>query len=145
MARSASAWDSRPSLPSTHFVDPRIYTDAEIFRDEQEKIFAKTWVIACHESEVPEVYDFRTYTHPANKNLIVVRGDDNQIRAFYNVCPHRGNTVLYGPSGNGKHMVCIFHAFAFDTKGNCVDIPRQVAGCARCVPRSVSADSSTSI
>jgi methanesulfonate monooxygenase large subunit len=128
MARSAAEWDRRPALPSTHFVDPRIYTDDAIFKDEQEKIFAKTWVIACHESEIPEVYDYRTYTHPSNKNLIVTRGDDNVIRAFYNVCPHRGNTVLYGPSGNGKHMVCIFHAFAFDTKGNCVDIPRQIAG-----------------
>lgn len=128
MARSAADWDRRPSLPSTHFIDPRIYSDVAIFKDEQEKIFAKTWVIACHESEVPEKYDFRTYTHPAGKNLIISRGEDLKIRAFYNVCPHRGNTVLYGPSGNGKHMVCIFHAFAFDTKGNCVDIPRQTAG-----------------
>lgn len=128
MARNAADWERRPSLPPSHFIDPRIYSDDEIFRDEQEKIFAKTWTIACHESEVPEKYDFRTYAHPAGKNLIVVRGDDMRIRAFYNVCPHRGNTVLYGPSGNGKHMVCIFHAFAFDTKGNCVDIPRQAAG-----------------
>jgi methanesulfonate monooxygenase large subunit len=128
MARSAANWDRRPSLPATHFVDPRLYTDEAIFNDERDLIFAKTWNIACHESEVPEVFDYRTYNHPAGKNLIIVRGDDRRIRAFYNVCPHRGNTVVYGPSGNGKHLVCIFHAFSFDTKGNCVDIPRETAG-----------------
>jgi len=57
-----------------------------------------------------------------------VRGDDLKVRAFYNVCPHRGNTILYNPSGNAKHLLCIFHAFAFDSKGNCVDIPREKAG-----------------
>jgi len=128
MPRSAPQWDSKPSLPSTHYVDPALYTDAQIFSEEKEKIFARSWIIACHESEIPEKYDYRTFSHPADRNLFVVRGDDNKIRSFFNVCPHRGNTILYAPSGNAKHLVCIFHAFAFDSKGNCVDIPREKAG-----------------
>lgn len=128
MSRSALEWAQRPTLPPTHYVDPVVYTSEEIFREEQEKIFAKTWLIACHESEVPEKYDYRTYTHPAGKNLVVVRGDDMKVRTFYNVCPHRGNTIIYNPAGNGKHLVCIFHAFAFDCRGGCADIPRQEAG-----------------
>jgi methanesulfonate monooxygenase large subunit len=128
MSRSAPQWDSKPSLPSTHYVDPALYTDAQIFSEEKEKIFAKSWIIACHESEIPEKYDYRTFSHPADRNLFSVRGDDNKIRTFFNVCPHRGNTILYAPSGNAKHLVCIFHAFAFDSNGNCVDIPREKAG-----------------
>jgi methanesulfonate monooxygenase large subunit len=128
MSRSASQWIEKPHLPSTHFVDPVLYSDPSIFAEEQEKIFAKTWLLVCHESELPERYDYRTYRHPAGKNLFVVRGDDDAVRAFYNVCPHRGNTVLYNPAGNAKHLICIFHSFAFDSKGNCVDIPREKAG-----------------
>ncbi len=128
MSRSAPQWESKPSLPATHYVDPALYTDEQIFQEEKEKIFANSWLIACHESEVPEKYDYRTFSHPSDRNLFVVRGDDGKLRTFYNVCPHRGNTILYTPSGNAKHLVCIFHAFAFDAKGNCVDIPREKAG-----------------
>ena len=127
MARSAVEWGSKPAIPSTHYVDPRLYADEEIFREEQEKIFRKVWMIACHESEVPEVYDCRTFNHPAGVNLVVVRGDDGKIRTFYNVCPHRGNTIVYTPSNNGKHLVCIFHSWAFNCRGECVDIPRSQA------------------
>ena len=92
--------------------------------EEQEKIFSKAWVIACHESEVAESNDYRTFLHPAGKNLLVVRGEDGKIRTFYNVCPHRGNTIVHQPSGNARHLVCIFHAWAFNTKGDCIDITR---------------------
>lgn len=128
MSRSAAQWTEKPRLPTSHFVDPAVYTDPEIFAQERAKIFSKTWFLACHESELPEKYDYRTFAHPAGKNLAIVRGEDLKVRAFYNVCPHRGNTVLYNPSGNAKHLICIFHAFAFDTMGSCVDIPREKAG-----------------
>ena len=128
MSRSALQWESKPALPPTHYVDPVLYTDEQLFQEEKEKIFAKSWLIACHESEVGEKFDYRTFSHPADRNLFVVRGADMKVRTFYNVCPHRGNTILYTPSGNAKHLVCIFHAFAFDSKGNCVDIPREKAG-----------------
>ena len=128
MPRNAAQWNRTPPLPPTHYVDPLVYTSEEILAQERDKIFARAWSIACHESEVPERYDYRTYRHPAGKNLVVVRGDDGTIRTFFNVCPHRGNTILYNPAGNAKHLLCIFHAFAFDCRGNCVAIPREKAG-----------------
>ena len=60
--------------------------------------------------------------------LIIVRGDDMKVRAFYNICPHRGNTILYDPAGNAKRMTCIFHQWSFDARGNCVDISRAEQG-----------------
>lgn len=128
MGRTSSEWGQKPPLPETHYVDSLVYTDQGIFEEEKEKIFARTWMMACHESEVPEPNDYRTYRHPAGVNLIVVRGEDDEIRSFYNVCPHRGNTILYDPSGNAKRMTCIFHAWSFDSLGNCVGIPREKAG-----------------
>lgn len=137
MSRNGKQWTERPNLPATHFVDPRVYTDEGIFREEQKKIFDKTWLIACHESEIPEPLDYRTYQHPGGHNLIIIRDEDNQIHAFHNICPHRGNLLIYDaagsirnstPSGGPKRITCIFHAWAFDAKGNCADIPREKAG-----------------
>ena len=128
MARTAADWEKTPSLPPTHYVDPRIYSDPDVFAEEQAKIFAKVWVIACHESEIPNANDYRTFAHPAGKNLLVARGEDGKVRTFYNVCPHRGNTIVYNPAGNGKHITCIFHAWAFNTNGDCIDITRDKQG-----------------
>lgn len=128
MSRNGSQWESRPSLPPTHYVDPRVYTDQSIFEEEREKIFEKVWAIVCHESEVPETYDFRRCQHMGGKELLVVRGKDKKIRTFYNQCPHRGNVLAYEPSGNARHITCIFHLWSFDTKGNCVEITREKEG-----------------
>lgn len=128
MSKNATQWAERPKFPATHYVDSRIYTDERIFREEQEKIFSKTWYIGCHESEIPNVHDYRTFQHPAGVPLIIVRGEDNQVRTFYNICPHRGNTLLYDPVGNAKRITCIFHSWSFDTHGSCVDITREKEG-----------------
>ena len=128
MSRNAAEWAARPKLPSTHYVDTRLYTDAQIFREEQEKIFDRTWIIACHESEIPAAYDYRTFRHPAGKNLIVIRGDDGEARAFYNICPHRGNVLLHDPSGSARSLTCIFHSWTFDCRGNCTGIARRKEG-----------------
>ena len=128
MAKTGADWAARPKFPATHFVDSRIYTDEAIFEEEQEKIFSKSWIIACHESELPSAFDYRPFTHPAGVPLIVVRGEDMKVRSFYNICPHRGNTLLYDPVGNAKRITCIFHAWSFDTKGDCVDITRGEQG-----------------
>ncbi len=128
MSRNAAEWAARPKLPSTHYVDTRLYTDAQIFREEQERIFDRTWIIACHESEIPAAYDYRTFRHPAGKNLIVIRGEDGEARAFYNICPHRGNVLLHDPAGSARSLTCIFHSWTFDCRGNCTGIARRKEG-----------------
>ena len=125
MARTTKEWRQRPDLPRTHPLDPTIYADPDIFREEQEKIFRKVWHLAGHESELPNPGDYRTYRHPGGTRLVLVRGDDGTIRTFYNICPHRGNLIAYEPSGNVKRLVCIFHQWAFSRQGECVDIPQR--------------------
>jgi len=126
--RSSRQWDERPSFPSTHFVDTRLYTDPTLFREEQVNIFAKTWIIACHESEVPSPFDYRTFRHPAGPELVAQRGDDGAVRTFYNICPHRGNVLVHEPAGNAHRLLCIFHGWSFDCRGNCAGITRGKEG-----------------
>jgi methanesulfonate monooxygenase large subunit len=128
MAKNAAEWAARPGFPATHYVDARIYNDPQIFEEEKEKVFKPCWIIACHESEVPNVHDYRLFTHPTGAPLIIVRGEDSKVRAFYNICPHRGNAILYDPAGNAKRMTCIFHQWSFDAQGACVDISRAEQG-----------------
>ena len=132
-ARNHSQWLAKPPV---EYVDSRIYSDPDIFEDELELIFKKTWVPVCHESELSEPYEFRT-TSIAREPVIVTRGPDDQVRAFLNVCPHRGMMIERRPSGSflegtasgtPKHMTCMFHAWQFDMKGNCVDITRREEG-----------------
>lgn len=128
MARNAAQWSTPPKFPPGHYVDSRIYTDPAIFAEEKEKLFKPSWIIACHESEIAAPFDYRLFDHPAGVPLIVMRGDDNRVRAFFNICPHRGNTILYDPSGSAKRMTCIFHAWSFDSRGECIEISREEQG-----------------
>ena len=128
MSRNAREWSAKPGFPPTHYVHTGVYTDPALFREEQDKIFNRCWIIACHESELPQPFDYRTFRHPGGAPLIVVRGDDGQVRSFYNICPHRGNTLLYAPTGNARTVRCIFHSWAFDTRGRCISISRGEQG-----------------
>src|SRR6266566_1137467 len=128
-----TAYDAGEALP---FVDSRIYADREIFEEELDRIWKKVWLVTVHESELPDPLDFRTMTI-AREPIVIVRGSDDKVRAFSNVCPHRGNLILRQPagsltvaepSGNANHMTCMFHAWQFDCYGRCVDIPRSKAG-----------------
>jgi methanesulfonate monooxygenase subunit alpha len=137
MSRNLEQWSRPPALPGSHYVDTRVYTDHAVFEAEMEKIFARVWLPVCHESELPEPYDFRTAGVAGSKPIVMVRGPDRKIRAFLNICPHRGNTIVRAPSGsltraepsgNPKNMTCMFHGWQFDPMGNCVEIPREEQG-----------------
>jgi methanesulfonate monooxygenase large subunit len=128
MSRTGAQWELEPPFPATHYVDAAVYSDPELFAQEQQRIFNRCWIIACHESELPGPYDYRTFRHPGGTPLIVVRGEDGQVRSFYNICPHRGNTLLYTPAGNARTIRCIFHSWAFDTGGRCISISRGEQG-----------------
>lgn len=122
-ARSAAAWEAGPDIPATHFVSGLVYTDEAVFEDEKRHIFGKTWQLACHESELPEPFDFRTF-EVAGQPLVAVRGGDGRIRTFLNVCSHRGARLVQEPAGNAERFTCFYHLWSYDTAGACVDIPR---------------------
>lgn len=122
-ARSDNPWER---LPTTHYVDNRVYCDPEVFEVEQEKIFSRVWKFACCDSEVAQPYDFRT-TKVARIPLVIVRGPDSVIRAFVNSCSHRGAKLVEEPSGSTRRFECLFHRWSYDTRGKCIDIPREEA------------------
>ena len=107
---------ARPHLPATHYLDNRIFTDPQIFADEQRAIFAKVWQFICHESEVAAPGDFRC-TQLAGKPVVLVRGEDGAVRGFYNVCRHRAAEVVREPAGNAKQFQCFYHHWTYGLDG----------------------------
>ncbi len=122
-ARDTSSWEQVPAAPAEHFVSGLVYSDPDIYRDESDKIFSKVWRLACHESELPEAFDYRVFDHDG-QSLFSIRGEDNVVRTFLNVCSHRGAKLLDQPAGNAKSITCFYHRWTYDSQGGCTGIPR---------------------
>ncbi|QEH36370.1 Benzene 1,2-dioxygenase subunit alpha [Aquisphaera giovannonii] len=116
---------ARASLPADALSLPGwYYTDSEHFRREMDRFFAGGWVHAGRAEEIPTPGDF-VLREVAGESLILVRGDDSTIRAFYNVCRHRGTRLCEAASGNcGGFLRCPYHAWAFDLAGRLVAAPQ---------------------
>lgn len=76
-------------------IPARFYTHQAAFEHEKEQVFATSWICVAHRSELAEPNDYIT-REIIGENILVVRGRDNVLRAFYNVCPHRGHQLLAG-------------------------------------------------
>ena len=72
-------------------LDQRFYTDPLVYELEIERVIARNWIMAGHQSELPEPGDFKVF-NLANESAIVVRGNNGELKAFSNVCRHRQHT-----------------------------------------------------
>src|ERR1051326_4887710 len=93
-ANAASLVDAEQGLLSR-----RIFIEPEIYQEEQRQIFARCWLFLCHDSQVAEPGDFFT-AYMGEEPVLVVRDSAGQVRAFLNVCRHRGNRLCRADSGH---------------------------------------------
>lgn len=93
------------------------YKDAAFLDLEYEKLWSKVWQVACRVDEIPEVNDFTTY-EIGDQSVFVVRVDADTIKAYHNVCPHRGTALTMG-AGSFEHgnIICPFHGWRWNTGG----------------------------
>ncbi len=102
-----------PTLPS------RYYTDEGLHRRELTHIFQRCWTWVGHLSDVPEPGDYFT-DELAGQPIVVVRGVDGVVRAFFNVCQHRGHLLLTGRGRLKKGIVCPYHAWFYGLDGELI-------------------------
>jgi phenylpropionate dioxygenase-like ring-hydroxylating dioxygenase large terminal subunit len=117
-----SALANYDALVQADRVSGRVYYDPAIFQDEIERIWHREWIYVAHESEVPQAGDFvarRIGLQP----VLVVRGEDGQVRVLLNRCPHRGNTVCQAERGSARSFRCAYHGWTFNTQGDLVGVP----------------------
>jgi len=102
-------------------LDRNIYYDEELFETEMQTIFEGNWIFLAHEGHLPEVNDFFT-TWMGRKPVVLIRGEDNQVRGFINACSHRGATLCRTNRGNKKFLTCSYHGWSYDTQGQLRDV-----------------------
>lgn len=103
------------------------YISHEYAHEEQDKLWRKTWLQAGRLEDIPEVGNFMTFDILTD-SILVVRTAPDEVKAYYNVCPHRGRRLVDTPKGKrnarGQKMnfVCGFHGWTFDLQGSCTYI-----------------------
>jgi glycine betaine catabolism A len=95
----------------------RVYHDPAVFDWEHEQWFTREWLFVGREEDAPDTGSFFR-CEVAGENVVVVRGNDGVLRAFYNVCRHRGATVVEEASSRMVRFQCPYHAWIYDLEGN---------------------------
>ncbi len=108
-----------------------VYRDERFFRGEIDKVLLPSWQVVCHQSDIPAPGDFRRLDF-AGKPIFVVRGEDTEVRAFYNVCRHRASRLLDGDASGAGHcrrgrIVCPYHGWTYDLEGRLRGVPDRAA------------------
>lgn len=104
---SKSGW----SLPREYYKDPAI------FEREKEAIIYNSWIFAGHQSQIPKKGDYFLF-NLLDESIIIVRKNDEDVAAYYNVCRHRGSHVCKEQKGNAKRFVCPYHAWTYKLDGS---------------------------
>ena len=114
------------SLPSSWYRDPRVYAV------EKERIFCREWIAAGRAEELPAAGDHRIID-VLGESILIVRNRDGELRAFYNVCRHRGarlcgnapsmGGMVAGGLTAGRMIVCRYHQWSYDLNGALIAAP----------------------
>lgn len=99
------------------------YVSAEDFALDRDLIFSRVWRMVGHASEIPNPGDYfvREFDVP-RASIIIVRGRDGVVRAFHNVCRHRGNVLTRDSAGCKARFTCSFHGWTWSNTGNLLAI-----------------------
>lgn len=104
-----------PPLPAAR------YTDPDFLALEEKHLWKKSWLYACHMDEIPEVGSYMLWKRSGSP-ILIVRGKDNEPRAFYNTCRHRGAPVVADESGQSRAFMCSYHGWTYNLEGDLINL-----------------------
>jgi Rieske 2Fe-2S family protein len=93
-----------------------LYASPEAYETDLAAVFGRVWLFAAAEAELPEPGDYVTIDVD-RRSILLVRDDDMTVRAFHNVCRHRGSRLLDDRTGCVGNIVCPYHQWTYDTSG----------------------------
>jgi Rieske 2Fe-2S family protein len=108
-----------------------VYRSDEVFAREQSAIFGRDWVCVGRAEDAARTGDFFV-REVAGESVLVLRGDDHRLRAFFNVCRHRGSRLVDAAVGTGiSRLVCPYHAWSYHLDGRLQHAPQMPDGFSR--------------
>lgn len=120
--RDEDAIGTPPARPTRVPADR--YYSAEFARLEVERMWPRVWQVACtldHVAEPGDFFEYRCGPH----SVVIVHGDDGMLRAFQNVCRHRGNALCAGSGSGLRELRCGYHGWTWDQTGALKRVPNR--------------------
>jgi nitrite reductase/ring-hydroxylating ferredoxin subunit len=108
--------------------DAAFFTDPELYAREHQRFFREMPLVACLSSELAEPGSYRTFDE-VGVPMLITRGKDGKVRAFLNICPHRGTRIVRNDAGKASRFTCRFHGWTFDATGQAIGIPEESQFC----------------
>jgi phenylpropionate dioxygenase-like ring-hydroxylating dioxygenase large terminal subunit len=103
---------------------PEAYYSREWYEREQANVFRRTWNLVGHVSELSGVGDYLT-TYVGGEPIVAVRAGDGTIRAYVNICRHRGMVVVGGRGNCGSTLRCFYHGWEWSLEGELERVPQR--------------------
>jgi phenylpropionate dioxygenase-like ring-hydroxylating dioxygenase large terminal subunit len=100
-------------------LNQEFYTSDAVFDADMEHVISHKWLLAGHVSRIPDKGDYFLF-RVGKEQIIVIRENAVSVRAFFNVCRHRGSTICQTDSGNVPRLVCPYHAWTFGLDGRLI-------------------------
>ena len=116
------SYDPTAALERASTIPAPWYTDERVFELEQRTVFSQSWQVAARVDQLQKSGDYVT-TDIGDEPVVVVRGGDNQIRAFFNVCRHHAAAVMTEPHGNAPQLRCPYHGWTYSLDGELKGTP----------------------
>lgn len=117
-----NSYDPSTPLERASTIPAAWYTDERVFELEQRTVFSQSWQVAARVDQLQKSGDY-VATDIGDEPIVVVRGGDNQIRAFFNVCRHHAAAVMTEPHGNAPQMRCPYHGWTYSLEGELKGTP----------------------
>jgi nitrite reductase/ring-hydroxylating ferredoxin subunit len=118
----AARVEPRQDFPPLPEIPGGRYTSAEFHELEREHVLAKSWVCAGRDEDLREPGDYRLWDR-LGVPLLLIRGQDGKLRAFYNTCRHRGAPVVREECGNTRLLRCQYHSWSYGLDGTLKGVP----------------------
>src|SRR5450631_1690804 len=115
-------YDEEAPLEYASTIPAAWYVDERIGRLERERVFGSNWIAVGRADQVAVAGQFFT-CDLAGEPLVVVRGADRELRAFYNVCRHHAAAVMTAPCGSAQHLRCPYHGWTYGLDGSLKGAP----------------------
>jgi len=122
LSETIAAYDPDARLPHASTIPAPWYTDERVLQLEQQTVFSRSWQVAARIDQLNQPGDYVT-TEIAHEPIVIVRGSDDQLRGFFNVCSHHAAAVMTEAEGHAHTLRCPYHGWTYSLEGELKGTP----------------------